>query len=53
MGKSVVLIAVTGWAQDSDRSRSQESGFDHHLIKPVDPESLLRLIAGLKCEPVW
>jgi CheY-like chemotaxis protein/two-component sensor histidine kinase len=53
LGKSVVLIALTGWAQESDRSQSQKSGFDHHLIKPVDPESLLDLIAGLKCAPVW
>lgn len=43
----VVLIAVTGWGQDEDRRRSQEAGFDHHLVKPVHPEELDRLLAGL------
>jgi signal transduction histidine kinase len=42
-----VLIALTGWGQDGDRARSQEVGFDHHLVKPVGPEALLALIAGL------
>jgi len=34
------LIALTGWGQDSDRRRALEAGFDHHLIKPVDPDQL-------------
>jgi CheY-like chemotaxis protein len=46
-GKNIVLIAVTGWGQDEDRRRSQEAGFDHHLVKPVDPRALMRLLAGL------
>jgi PAS domain S-box-containing protein len=46
-GKSVALIAVTGWGQDKDRRRSDEAGFDHHLVKPVDPQALMKLIAGL------
>ena len=33
---NVVLIAVTGYGQDSDRARSAAAGFDHHLVKPVD-----------------
>jgi signal transduction histidine kinase len=32
-----VLVAVTGWGQDSDRERAREAGFDRHLVKPVDP----------------
>jgi PAS domain S-box-containing protein len=43
-GAHVVLIAVTGWGQQKDRSESREAGFDHHLIKPVEPEAVLRLI---------
>jgi CheY-like chemotaxis protein len=35
---------LTGWGQDSDRRRALEAGFDHHLIKPVDPEQLAALI---------
>jgi PAS domain S-box-containing protein len=46
-GKSVVLIAVTGWGQEEDRRRSQEAGFDQHLVKPVDPNALMKLLAGL------
>ena len=38
------LIAVTGYGQDEDRRRSQESGFDHHLIKPVDYPALCVLM---------
>jgi CheY-like chemotaxis protein len=32
----VVLVAVTGYAEEQDRRRSEEAGFDHHLVKPVD-----------------
>jgi CheY-like chemotaxis protein len=46
-GQAMVLIAVTGWGQEADRHRSQEAGFDHHLVKPVDPTELLRLLAVL------
>jgi PAS domain S-box-containing protein len=34
------VVALTGWGQESDRRRSKEAGFDHHLVKPVDPETL-------------
>ena len=30
------LIALTGYGQESDRQKSREAGFDHHLVKPVD-----------------
>lgn len=46
-GKGVVLVAVTGWGQDKDRRRSREAGFDHHLVKPVDPQALMAILAGL------
>ena len=38
------LIAVTGYGMPEDRARALAAGFDHHLVKPVDPEMLLRLI---------
>ncbi len=38
--KDTRLIAATGYGQDSDRQRSEEAGFDHHLVKPIDPEKL-------------
>jgi signal transduction histidine kinase/CheY-like chemotaxis protein len=46
-GRGMVLIALTGWGQDTDRHRSQAAGFDHHLIKPVDPTALVQLLASL------
>lgn len=45
--KDMKLIAVTGYGQDSDRQRSQEAGFDYHLVKPVDSEKLEELLANL------
>lgn len=44
-GKDILLIAVTDWGQDKDRRRSSEAGFDHHLVKPVDPQVLMRMLA--------
>jgi PAS domain S-box-containing protein len=39
------LLALTGYGQQEDHRRSRESGFDHHLVKPVDPEELKQLLA--------
>jgi two-component system CheB/CheR fusion protein len=47
---SAVLVAMTGYGQEEDRRRSQEAGFAHHLIKPVDPAALERVIASAACE---
>ncbi|MEQ8765772.1 MAG: PAS domain S-box protein [Planctomycetota bacterium] len=46
-GKSVVLVAVTGWGQEADRRRAQASGFDHHMVKPIDPDALMKLLSEL------
>jgi CheY-like chemotaxis protein len=40
-----VLVALTGWAQDADRQKSREAGFNAHIFKPVDPEVLGNLPA--------
>ena len=47
-GKGMVLIALTGWGQDEDRRKSQEAGFDGHLVKPVDHATLTKLLAELR-----
>jgi PAS domain S-box-containing protein len=47
-GKGVVLVAVTGWGQDEDRRRSRDAGFDLHLVKPVDPQLLMKALAELQ-----
>ncbi len=41
------LIAITAYGSDEDRRRSESAGFDKHLVKPVDPDVLLGLLAGL------
>jgi CheY-like chemotaxis protein len=46
-GKQAVLIAVTGWGEATHRQRSRKAGFDHHLVKPVDPDVLTNLLASL------
>ena len=45
-GQHPMLIAITGWGQESDRREAIAAGFDHHLTKPVDPEHVLSLIAS-------
>jgi CheY-like chemotaxis protein len=45
--QNTVLVAVTGYGLESDRVRSQEAGFDHHLVKPVDFDELLELLAAI------
>lgn len=46
-GKRMILIAVTGWGQEDDKLKSQEAGFDRHMVKPVEPLSLMKVIAEL------
>lgn len=43
-GKEMSLVAVTGWGQEEDLHRSVAAGFDHHLVKPVAPETLTALL---------
>jgi CheY-like chemotaxis protein/two-component sensor histidine kinase len=44
-GKAARIIAITGYGQEEDRRRSYEAGFDHHLVKPIDFNSLTTLFA--------
>jgi CheY-like chemotaxis protein len=46
-GREPFIVALTGWGQDEDRRRSQEAGFDLHLVKPVPPDRLEQALAGL------
>ena len=45
-GRDVILVALTGWGQDEDRRRSQEAGFNFHVVKPVE----LTVLEGLLAE---
>lgn len=47
-GQNMVLIAVTGWGQDEDKRRSLEAGFNFHLVKPIDPSELGKLLVDLE-----
>jgi CheY-like chemotaxis protein len=44
-GRGVRLVALTGYGLPEDHRRSQEAGFDAHLVKPVDPARLVAVIA--------
>jgi PAS domain S-box-containing protein len=52
-GKNAALVALTGWGQDQDKQAAKAAGFDEHLTKPVDPDSVERVLIALmqKDEP--
>jgi PAS domain S-box-containing protein len=50
-GSRPILVALTGWGQDEDRRRSEEAGFDAHLVKPVDEVVLGKLLRRLTAKP--
>jgi CheY-like chemotaxis protein len=44
-GDRILLVAVTGYGQESDRQRTRRAGYDLHLTKPVDAERLNEILA--------
>jgi signal transduction histidine kinase/ActR/RegA family two-component response regulator len=46
--RDVPLVALTGWGQDEDRRRSADTGFQHHLVKPVALGTLQALLTSLE-----
>ena len=46
-GEKLTLVALTGWGQPEDRRRTTEAGFDHHLVKPTDVETIQRVCRSL------
>jgi CheY-like chemotaxis protein len=48
--QNVVLVAMTGYGQEADRQRSQEAGFDHHLVKPVDFGKVGQILATVSAK---
>ena len=44
--RNTVLVAMTGYGQESDRQRSKEAGFDHHLVKPAEFGRVLEILAA-------
>ena len=49
--EDTTIIAITGYGEEQAFLRSREAGFDHHLVKPVDYDTLLGLLAGETLEP--
>jgi CheY-like chemotaxis protein len=49
--QNAVLVAMTGYGRESDRQRSQEAGFDHHLVKPGDFGKVLQILATVSEVP--
>lgn len=43
-GRQLLLVAVSGWGQLTDKQRAEEAGFDHHLTKPIEIDQLVRLL---------
>jgi CheY-like chemotaxis protein len=50
-GAGPVIVALTGWGQETDRKRSKEAGCDEHLVKPLDFDRLSVLLADLAATP--
>jgi CheY-like chemotaxis protein len=46
-GRGLMIVALTGWGQEEDRQKSKEAGFNTHLVKPVDDEVIMNLLASL------
>jgi CheY-like chemotaxis protein len=49
-GQDVILVAQTGWGQDEDRRRSEEAGFNFHIVKPVELSRLETLLASAQAK---
>jgi CheY-like chemotaxis protein/two-component sensor histidine kinase len=50
-GKDVAVVAVTGWGRNEDRNKSSEAGFDAHMVKPVNFDAVMKLLASLPQTP--
>lgn len=50
-GETALVIALSGWGQETDRARTRATGFDDHLVKPVDPSALLKRVTMLQHTP--
>jgi two-component system, sensor histidine kinase len=45
---TLMLVAVTGWGQEADKLRAAQAGFDHHLVKPIDPAGLPAILQAAR-----
>ncbi len=47
-GQVMQLVALTGWGQDEDKRKSYEAGFNSHIVKPIEPTALAKLLADIR-----
>jgi PAS domain S-box-containing protein len=45
-GNDVLIVAITGWGQETDRRLTTDAGFDHHLVKPVEVRELVGIVSA-------
>jgi len=50
-GRDMMLVALSGWGQDSDRYKTAQAGFNHHFVKPVDIRALARVLEQSRMDP--
>ncbi|TDU32708.1 PAS domain S-box-containing protein [Panacagrimonas perspica] len=50
-GRDMVLVALSGWGQGSDRIKTAQAGFDHHFVKPVDIRRLAKVLEESRSDP--
>jgi CheY-like chemotaxis protein len=50
-GRDLFIVALTGWGQESDRTRTERAGFDDHLIKPAEVISITKVLNGARQAP--
>jgi DNA-binding response OmpR family regulator len=46
-GRTMILVALTGWGHEEDRARTRDAGFDGHLVKPVNYTDLIALLGAM------
>ncbi len=46
--RDILIVGVSGYGQEEHRQRSKQAGFDHHIVKPIEPRTLTGLLASLR-----
>ncbi len=49
--RAATIVAQTGWGQGDDRRRTQDAGFDHHVVKPIDVDKLMAQLRTMRTSP--
>src|SRR5215510_11573729 len=45
-GRNAVIVALTGWGEEEDRTKAKGAGFDGHFVKPVDHDALMKFLSA-------